>query len=88
MPFSKLQDRPEPEDSEAVDKHAVMRRFSVSLVFQHQVGGRLMTALRVVHVDARSKDEAFGSGMAIVREDDELKDYSLLLYVVIEFIAA
>lgn len=88
MPFSKLQDRPEPEESEDVDKHAVMRRFSVSLVFQRKVGDTLLSALRVTHVEARSSEEALGQGLQHVWAEKELTDYSLALRVVMEFSAA
>ena len=66
----------------------VMRRFSVSLVFQRKVGDTLLSALRVTHVDARSKEEALGQGLQHVWAEKELTDYSLALRVVMEFSAA
>lgn len=76
------------EQDRADGNRAVMRRFSVSLVFQREANGRLMTALRVRHVDARSKEEALGQGLQHVWAEKELTDYSLSLRVVMEFSAA
>ena len=66
----------------------VMRRFSVSLVFQREVGDTLLSTLRVTHVDARSEEEALGQGLQHVWAEKELTDYSLGLRVVMEFSAA
>ena len=76
------------EQTGRLQQPAVMRRFSVSLVFQRKVGDTLLSALRVTHVDARSKEEALGQGIQHVWAEKELTDYSLALRVVMEFSAA
>ncbi len=76
------------EQDRADGNRAVMRRFSVSLVFQREANGRLMTALRVRHVDAISEAEALGECIHEVWSSEELKDYQLALKVVMPFSAA
>ena len=83
-----INDKQSTEDGGAVGKPAVMRRFSVSLVFQREANGRLMSALRVRHVDATSEAEALGECIHEVWSSEELKDYQLALKVVMPFSAA
>jgi hypothetical protein len=86
MPFSKLQDRPEREDGEAVDKPAVMCRFSVSLVFQKVQGQSVSTEMRVAHLWSETKAEALGKAIYRVREDNpQLDDWGLALHVAMPF---
>jgi len=82
-----INDKQSTEDGGAVGKPAVMRRFSVSLVFQEQRGDRLQTALRVIHLEARSEAEALGEAVEELWSD-ELKDYRLVVKVVLPFSAA
>lgn len=63
---------------------AKQRSFSVSLVFTRQDTGSIFTALRVVHVSAPGKDEAFGIAYAKVREVEDEKDLLLSLSYVME----
>ena len=76
------------EQDMADGNRAVMRRFSVSLVFQREAQSRLMTALMVRHVDATSEAEALGECIHEVWSSEELKDYQLALKVVMPFSAA
>lgn len=61
-----------------------MKRYSVSLVFQNQKGEVLNSALRVMHVEASSNEEALGKGIVQMSAEKDLKGYSLSLRVVLE----
>jgi hypothetical protein len=61
----------------------VMKQFSVSLVFQRQTEDRMLTALRVTHVEANSEDEALGKGIKYLWAEEELKNYVLLMRAVL-----
>lgn len=90
LPQWQQTDMEQSKDSSTVEDRAdgdraVMRRFSVSLVFQRSMGDKLLSALRVIHVDAHSEEEALGQGIQCAWAEKELTDYSLLLRVVMEF---
>lgn len=64
------------------DNYQVMKKYSISLVYTKQIPTRFDMKLRVLIIDANSKDEATGKGINEFRE--EMKGYSLNLIVTLE----
>lgn len=61
-----------------------MKRFSISLLLQKQIGNELSSMLEVLLTKAESKEEALGKAVARVSAMEELKGYGIVMNVIIE----
>jgi len=61
-----------------------MKRFSVSLLLQKQIGNELSSALEVLITNAETKEEALGKAVDRVLNMEDLKGYRICMNVSIE----
>ena len=84
-----INDKQSTEDGGAVGKPAVMRRFSVALVFQRVAGNVVNNTLWMERVDATSEEEALGIGIQKARgKGESWSNDSIGMHGVLAFSAA